>query len=146
MVNHLSPPTLPFPSHSRVRVFNVNDTLRTFAFTEKECYYRKQAATVVYSISPDVERPLIFLFWKKETTGIESEGGLTRFKHTYLMTFCNRKHFILTFKLQENIFSSRYLLVQSRQWKHQVNVWITVNNKDTRTKHSSVFIVNFEQI
>ena len=45
--------------------------------------------------------------------------------------------------------SSRYLLNQSQQWKHQGNVWnmFKVNNKDNKNKHcSGVSSFDFQQV
>ena len=45
-------------------------------------------------------------------------------------------------KNSDRLFPSRYLLVQSQQWKYQNNVWnlFKVNNKETRTMNDVIDI------
>ena len=70
-----------------------------------------------------------------------SMTGLTKYcsnclvEHSFPFSFLGKKHLFFC--------SSRHLIVQSQQWKHQQNVWNLLTLQTPERRYSDVFIINF---
>ena len=74
---------------------------------------------------------------------------MSALNRSHATTFSNYENHDTVKALLEILLPSGQLLVQSRKWKHQHNIWklFKVNGKVKRTTScSGIFIINFEHI